>query len=657
MLFTPKKIVWLLLLYTPLYMNAQNAAQYSSDIAVKYYNLSLQLIKTTPGFSPPVASRALGYTGLTLYESVVSGIPTYQSADGILNGLGPNAITDPTTAPYHYPTVVNNALAMVIDSLYANTTAANKTLLNNLRDSLNTVYQAQTSPSIYNNSLTFGQAIATDVFNFSRTDGGHKGYTSNFPASYTAPTGAGLWEPTPPAFQAIPLQPYWGNNRPIIPATNTALVCPPPPTYDTTVGSAFYNYANEVYTTKNNATTDQQNIALYWADGGGTVTPPGHSISMLTQLIVANNENLEFAALSYAKLSMATMDAFINCWETKYSYNLLRPITYIRANIDPAWNALIATPPFPEYSSGHSSQSGAFASIMNGIYGPNYAFTDYTNNGSFGGNRTFSSFDEAAQEAAKSRLYGGIHYTFGNEAGLSAGTQVGYKINELFATQLRLSPLADAAIDVQFDVSQAAIGDTVSLTVYLNNEGLTELNNITIFDTLPSSLQFISALPDLGTYNNTTGIWNITQVAAGIPVVKLVITAKIVADGVPYNTAEIIAMDETDTDSTPNNQLLSEDDIQGGCLSVPIKVCNINYDLAAPSGYSSYQWYQSTDNGQTFIPFATTQTVNITTAGQYTFTVENSTLGTCGNQLCCPVIIEQYCCPTPACIPILVRKQ
>lgn len=650
-------VVFLLIGYQNCLLQAQNASQYSAEVAVKYYDLSLKLIKTTPGFSPPVASRALGYTGLALYEAVVPGIPDYQSSDGILNGLGPSAVTDPTTAPYHYPTVANNALAMVIDSLYANTTVANKTILHNLRDSLNTVYQGQTTATIYANSLAYGQAVATDIFNFSRTDGGHNGYTSNFPASYMPPVGAGLWVPTPTAFQPIPLQPYWGNNRPIIPATNTTLVLPPPPAYSTVVGSEFYNYANEVYTLSSALTADQQNIALYWADGGGSVTPPGHSISMLTQQIVANGDNLEVATLNYAKLGMAVMDAFINCWKVKYDYNLLRPITYIRDQMNPTWNSLISTPPFPEYASGHSTQSGAFAAVMNGIYGPTYAFTDHTHGSSFGGSRSFISFDEAADEAAVSRLYGGIHYTFSNELGKVTGKAIGYEINQLFATQLRVLPTADAAIELLFAESQAELNDTVTLTIYLRNDGLTELNNISILDTLPTAmLQLVSATPDLGTYNPATGTWNIAQVPAGMPVVELVIKARVVGAGVPFNQAEIIGMDETDSDSTPNNQDYSEDDLLTTCLSVPIRGCQLSYQLDAPVGYSSYEWYQSTDNGLNFVPFATTQSVTVTEPGQYLFAVEGAVLGSCGNQLCCPVIIEKECCPVPVCLPMMVRK-
>lgn len=634
---------------------AQSVAQYSSEVAIKHYQLALQLVKTTPGFTPPVVSRALGYTGLTLYEAMVPGMSDYQSADGIIVGLGPGAITD-RSGSYHYPTVANNALATIIDSLFANTSAANRTLLHNLRDSLNAVYQTQTTVAIYSNSLAFGQTIAQDIFDYSRTDGGHKGYTTNFPPSYVVPTGQPwYWQSTPTAFQAIPLQPYWGNNTPFVPANATALP-PIPVQYSDVTGSDFYNYANQVYNSKPADGTDQSNIALFWADGGGTVTPPGHSISMLTQLLTANNENLEFATLAYAKMGMGVMDAFIQCWNSKYTHFLKRPVTYIQANIDAAWTPLIATPPFPEYSSGHSTQSGAFASIMTGLYGPTYSFTDNTHGALFGGPRTFNSFDAASEEAAVSRLYGGIHYEFSNELGKIAGKEIGANINELFATQLRVAPLTDASLEIDFSTTQAEINGQISITIYLRNDGLTELNNINIAALLPTSLAWQNHTADIGTYDPNTGVWSIAQVPAGTAAVALTIQAVVVTAGVPFVQAEITAMTEPDSDSVPNNQDLSEDDYTTGCISVAIRECQISYNLEAPTGYTSYEWFSSTDNGTTFNSFATTRTVAVTQAGQYVFVVEGAILGSCGNQLCCPVIIEKNCCPIPVCIPMTVRR-
>jgi hypothetical protein len=174
------------------------------------------------------------------------------------------------------------------------------------------------------------------------------------------------------------------------------------------------------------------NIAHYWADGAGTMTPAGHSISMLNQIITNEASNLEVAAIAYAKLGIALSDAFLACWKTKFIYNLCRPVTYIRSYIDTSWLPFIGTPPFPEYPSGHSSQSGAMAQVMTDLFGNNYAFTDHTWGTSFGGPRSFDSFDEAAEEAAISRMYGGIHFEFGNNAGLALGTIVGQNVNELF---------------------------------------------------------------------------------------------------------------------------------------------------------------------------------------------------------------------------------
>ncbi|HNL05950.1 MAG TPA: phosphatase PAP2 family protein [Chitinophagales bacterium] len=649
----PIFIVLICSAFFSLYSQAQNADTYNADVLVKYHDFALKLIRVTPGFTPPVASRALGYIGLGSYESIVQGIPTYQTADGVLLGLGPNAITDPVGTDYHYPTVANNALVYLVDSLFANMSTANRTALYNLRDSLNTVYQSQTTPTKYSNSVTWGGAIGVDVFNYSKTDGGHKGYTTNFPASYTPPTGLGLWEPTPVAFQPIPLQPYWGNNRPFVAADNTTEVPTALPLpFSDVVGSPFYNYAKQVYDVGNALTTEQNNIALYWADGGGTVTPPGHSVSMLTQQIVANNNNLAFATLAYAKLDMAMTDAFINCWKTKYTYNLLRPVTYIQDYINPTWLPSIATPPFPEFTSGHSTQSGAFAAVMESLYGPAYSFTDNTNGTNFGGSRSFANFDAAAAEAAVSRLYGGIHYEFSNDKGVDVGNNIGNNINELFATQLRTSATADVSLQMAISQSQANVGGQVVVSVYLVNDGMTALDNVQIQVNLADSLQFVSATPELGTYNTSTGIWTIPHIDAGVAVVELQLLATIIGDGIPTSTAEVIAMTGTDADSTPNNQNVAEDDQATICMSVPVVMCNINVTLDAPAGYTEYQWYKSTDNGLTYQPYATTQSVTITEVGYYTVGVNGAILGSCGDQLCCPLIVEQNCCPAPKCVTI-----
>lgn len=176
-------------------------------------------------------------------------------------------------------------------------------------------------------------------------------------------------------------------------------------------------------------------IAEFWADDPTTTaTPPGHSISILNQLLAENNTDLAFAAEAYVKLSIAISDAFISCWKSKYETAYPRPVTYINNYIDADWLPVLSTPPFPEYTSGHSVQSGAMAEVLTEMFGDNYTFTDRTHEGRSdidGTPRTFSSFYKMAEEAAISRLYGGIHYHEAIYLGLEQGHKIGQIINAL----------------------------------------------------------------------------------------------------------------------------------------------------------------------------------------------------------------------------------
>jgi hypothetical protein len=130
-------------------------------------------------------------------------------------------------------------------------------------------------------------------------------------------------------------------------------------------------------------------------------------------------------ASTLAKLGCAQADAFVSCWSTKFKYNLLRPVTYIKRHIDKAWEPLLITPPFPEYTSGHSCQSGAASTVLTAVFGESFAFDDATHVDEGLPVRSFPSFTAAAEEAAMSRLYGGIHFRFGNEVGLAQGRAIG----------------------------------------------------------------------------------------------------------------------------------------------------------------------------------------------------------------------------------------
>jgi hypothetical protein len=401
---------------------AQDATQYPSTIVNDYNATILNLVKTTPGYTPPVAARAFGYIGLTLFEAVQPGMPGYASFSGVLNEF--DGVPQPNQlATYHWPTVANSALSTIVDSLFHNTNITNQQALYDLRDAYYLQYQGAVSPEDFQASIDFGVEVANHVFAYSILDGGYQCQLYNFPSSFEPPVGMCLWVPLT---GQVALQPYIGDNRPFL-AQNADDANLPTflPELSIDPESEFYNYAYEVYETVNNATEEQLNIATWWADGGGTVTPPGHSIYLMSQTFETENSNLEEAAIVYAMLGMSLSDAFLACWKTKYIHNIERPITYIRALIDENWSSPVGTPPFPEYVSGHSSQSGAMASVMTHFFGDSYSFTDDLHGDLFGGPRSFNSFWEAADEAAVSRLYGGIHYEYSNTEGLYLGDRIG----------------------------------------------------------------------------------------------------------------------------------------------------------------------------------------------------------------------------------------
>ena len=279
-------------------------------------------------------------------------------------------------------------------------------------------------------SLERGRHVAAEILEWSRSDGGHDGYLRNFPA-YTPPIGPGLWVPTPPGFLPA-LQPFWGGNRCLAIAGGTD--CPPGdhPPYSEDPRSSFYAEALETYEAVRTLTPEQEEIARFWSDDpGATATPPGHSISITTQVLGEKHASLAAAAEAYAKVGIAVYDAFVACWYQKYVYNLLRPVTYIQRLIEPSWSPLLTTPPFPEYTSGHSVQSGAAFQVLTDLFGEGYAFVDRTHDDRGIAPRSFGSFFEAAEEAAISRLYGGIHFRAAIVNGVAQGRCIGQAVTTL----------------------------------------------------------------------------------------------------------------------------------------------------------------------------------------------------------------------------------
>jgi hypothetical protein len=225
------------------------------------------------------------------------------------------------------------------------------------------------------------------------------------------------------------LLPWWGNVRPFVLRDSAECAAPPPPAYSEKADSAFYKEAQEVYKISNAATQAQRQIALYWADEPlKTPTPAGHWNFIATDLLQQQNATLAQAASAYAQLNIAMADAFIASWKTKFTVNLIRPVTYVQLVIDSNWEpGIMPTPPFPEFPSAHSVQSSAAAQVLGKVFGEDKAFTDNTHNDRGWGPRNFPSFKVAANEAALSRMYAGIHFRSGGESGQAQGRCVGQK--------------------------------------------------------------------------------------------------------------------------------------------------------------------------------------------------------------------------------------
>ena len=176
----------------------------------------------------------------------------------------------------------------------------------------------------------------------------------------------------------------------------------------------------------NALTAEQEAIARFWSDDPGqTSTPPGHSVSITTQALRRERASLAEAAEAYARVGMAVSDAFVACWFQKYRYNLLRPVTYAQAQFDRDWLPLLITPPFPEYPSGHSDQSGAAFQVLTDMFGRRHEFVDRTHDERGLPARRFDSFLDAGEEAALSRLYGGIHFRAAIDNGFLQGRRIG----------------------------------------------------------------------------------------------------------------------------------------------------------------------------------------------------------------------------------------
>ncbi len=400
---------------------ATATADHPSTFATDWLNLIVERVKAE-GYSPLVASRIYASSGLTLYESVLPGMPDHRTLAGQLHELPPLPQPEAGTE-LDWPAVASAALAGLSKDLFPDPDAASLLAFRDLFVNHNlTRIQAGVPRKVLMDSRRYGNRVADAVLAWAAGDG----FAETRGLPYTPPVGPDQWVPTGGSTNPQPLEPYWGTLRTFVLGSAADCAPPPPEPYSEDPASSFYQESLAVYEAWQDLTPEQRVIAHFWADNPRqTGLPPGHSVSVTTQL--ARDLALATAAEAYALVGIAVGDAFISCWYQKYLYNLVRPETYIQRLIDPSWRPLIGTPPFPEYTSGHSVQSGATNAVLVALFG-DVPFVDRTHAARGLAPREFDSLTQAFEEAAISRLYGGIHYPMGIDDGVPQGRCVGQAV-------------------------------------------------------------------------------------------------------------------------------------------------------------------------------------------------------------------------------------
>lgn len=380
-------------------------------------------------FSPPVASRIYGYTSVAAYEAAIQGNPNFKSLAGQLNGL------EPTPAPEEGEEYCFSLSAVEAAVRVGRALVFSEDKMDEFHSQVLAEYRAIGMPEdVFERSIAYGETVAKHILQWSSSDNYKQ--TRSFP-KYTVDNDPATWKPTPPAYMDG-VEPHWNKVRTFVLDSPAQFVPDPPLPFSTDTASPFFKEAHQVYTTGNGLTEEQKEIARFWdcnpfvmnvkghvMFATKKISPGGHWLSITEHACKKTGKSAVETAEAYAMVSMALMDAFVSCWDEKYRSNLVRPETYINQYIDENWTPLLQTPPFPEYTSGHSMISSAAAVVLTDLFGDNFSFTDSTEV-EFGMTaRKFNSFKEAAQEAVVSRLYGGIHYWRACEVGATVGTNIG----------------------------------------------------------------------------------------------------------------------------------------------------------------------------------------------------------------------------------------
>jgi len=401
------------------------------------HNLTWVIIEDI--FTPPVASRIYAYPNIAAYEAMCPGYPEYRSLEGQLHELEgvPRPVEGKT---YYYPLAGMIAFTTVAKELVFGTEKIEAHEAKYLEE----LSELSIPGDVKSRSIAYGREVGSHILNWASKDG-YKERQAMPDHDYSE--APGKWVPTPPTYMPG-IEPHWNTLRTFVIDSVEQFQPDPPTPFSTEPGSDFYRETLEVYKAVREGDEEKIEIAKFWDCNPNIayfkghvmmfhqkISPGGHWISITD--IAARQEELGImeTAEVFAVTSIALADAFISCWDEKYRSNLIRPETYIERYIDSTWFPILETPAFPEYTSGHSVISTAAATVLTELIGDPIAFED-TTEVQFGlPSRSFDSFMDAANEAAISRLYGGIHYMPAIENGVRQGKEVGNYVIERLATK------------------------------------------------------------------------------------------------------------------------------------------------------------------------------------------------------------------------------
>lgn len=382
--------------------------------------------------SPPVASRLYAYANLAFYEALR---PSHPSAHSLLKAFkGFDTLSIQELHDIDYPLAAALAFMRVAHTLAFSkdsVTAAEWRLLEHYG------MQEQSITSTRN----WADSVATVILRRASADNYKK--TRGMPR-FSVLGEKGKWQQTPPEY-ADATEPHWRLIRPLLIDSASAFRPPPPPAFNMSKKSLFYREVMEVYTTSKQRSGQEDTIARFWDDNpfvtehqghltyaNKKMTPVGHWMGIIGILCRQSNEDEATCALAYALGAAAIFDGFISCWDEKYRSLQVRPVTVIRTYLESEWDPVLQTPSFPEYTSGHSVISAAAAVTTEHIFGKDIPFTDTTEMKYLGLSRRFPSIMAAAEEAGRSRLYGGIHFPSAITQGKKQGAAIGDRYAHLF---------------------------------------------------------------------------------------------------------------------------------------------------------------------------------------------------------------------------------